>query len=138
MWEAARKAECPPGLSGAARRRKVKLMNFKPDEEWTETEKTFMEYCDFIRKGRRAYYEKQQEKTADQTNSTDGEKAKVGIEGKSEAEIDITMENTKTDDGAQLKSQSGQKKPETETHTSEASVVTEVAISNTHSAMEIV
>lgn len=137
MLEAARTADCPPGLSGAARRRKVKLMNFKPSEEWTETEKAFMEYCDFIRKGRREYHEKQQEKIkADQTKSIEGEKDKAGVESQPGAEIDITKEIINTDEGAQLTSESSQKKAETETHTSESPI--DVSIDNTQSSMEVV
>lgn len=59
MMKIARSLECPPRLSGAARRRMVKLLQMEESgKDWDDHEKAFMEYVEVVRKGREKYFEK--------------------------------------------------------------------------------
>jgi uridine kinase len=71
--ENAHKLDCPPRLTGAVRRRMVKLLQKKDmGNEWDEHEKTFMEFVEFVRRRRAKYFQKK-EKPEDVATPQDSE-----------------------------------------------------------------
>lgn len=60
MLDEAKRAEVPRRLTGATRRRILKIEQ-KEKHQWTETENLFMEFVEYVREARAAHYEKRGE-----------------------------------------------------------------------------
>lgn len=89
----AKSQECPARLTGSARKRMVKLMNFKPEEEWDDTDRIFMNYCEYTRNKRNSHFEKlfgPKKEKRENDEKPPGES--VIAAAVPEADIDIEME----------------------------------------------